>query len=299
MRLGGGVTVKKLLLAGFAVSAWIAPALAADMPVPAPAPLWTGFYIGANGGYALSMDGVIRSRGVYNICTDLAVIGCAGSIFNPPNTYGLASAQAATFNTSKNNNGGFLGGGQFGDNYQFGTSSVIGLEADLQGVFNSNHTVTLASVTPAVGFPAFPVNQTATVSSKLDYLGTLRARAGYLWTPELLLYITGGLAYGEVELNSTITQNVAAPPNFTPYTGVGSISALRFGGTVGAGLEWMLARNWSVRAEYLYVGLNTQNVTSNLVNTDHVFGGSLSSVAVVTSARFTDSIARGAVNYHF
>ncbi len=291
--------MKKLLLAGFAASAWIAPALAADMPVPAPAPLWTGFYIGANGGYALSMDGVIRSRGVYNTCSDVNVVGC-GIPPNPTyNVYGVASAAAATFNTSKNGNGGALGGGQFGYNYQFGTSSVIGLEADLQGLFNSQHSVTSGSVTQVAAFPGFPVVQTATVSSKLDYLGTIRARAGYLWTPELLLYITGGLAYGEVELNSNITQNVPNFPNFTPYSATGSISALRFGGTVGAGLEWMLMRNWSVRAEYLYVGLNTQNVTSNLINTDHVFGGSLSSVAVITSARFTDSIARGAINYHF
>ena len=63
--------------------------------------------------------------------------------------------------------------------------------------------------------------------------------------------------------------------------------------------RWMIAQNWSVRGEYLYVGLGTANVNSTLVNTDHINGGSLSTTAVVTSARFNENIARGALNYHF
>jgi outer membrane immunogenic protein len=303
--------VKKLLLAGFAVSALIAPAIAADMPVPAePVAIWTGFYLGVNAGYALSTNGSVNSVGLPNNCTDVATVACTGlpGIF-PINGYGQASAAAATFSTPTSRSGGFLGGGQFGYNYQLGTSSVIGLEADLQAMTGSKHSTTFGSVTQVPSFPGFPqtpITQTATVSTKLDFLGTIRARAGYLWTPGLLLYITAGLAYGETELSSSITQNVpGGPPGapfFTPYTGVGSSSTVRFGGAAGAGLEWMLARNWSVRAEYLYVGLTNRgaaDVTSTLVNIDHVFGGSLSSATVLTSARFNENIARGAVNYHF
>ena len=167
----------------------------------------------------------------------------------------------------------------------------------------SNHSTTFGSVTPVTGFPANPIVQTATVGTKLDFLGTIRARAGYLWTPEFLLYITAGLAYGETEVSSSITQNVVGgAPIFTPYTAAGSSSTVRFGGAIGAGFEWMLARNWSVRGEYLYVGLDSRGAASlntNLINVDHVFGGSLSSVNVLTSARFNENIARGAVNYHF
>jgi outer membrane immunogenic protein len=297
--------VKKLLLAGFAVSALSAPAIAADMPVPAaPVATWTGFYVGANAGYALSNTSV-NGVGLPNNCTAAVNIGCIGLPgFVGTNVYGLTSAQAATFSTPSSQNGGFLGGGQFGYNYQLGTNSVIGLEADLQAMANNNHAFTFASSTTVPGtavpgFQGFPVNQTATVSTKLDFLGTIRARAGYLWTPEFLLYITAGLAYGEAELNSTITQNTLG---FAPYTAVGSSSNVRFGGAIGAGLEWMLFRNWSVRAEYLYVGLDNrgaETANSALINRDVVNGGNLSSVTVLTSARFNENIARGAVNYHF
>jgi hypothetical protein len=61
----------------------------------------------------------------------------------------------------------------------------------------------------------------------------------------------------------------------------------------------MIAQNWSVRGEYLYVGLGTASVNSTLVNVDHINTGNLSSTAVVTSARFNENIARGALNYHF
>jgi outer membrane immunogenic protein len=279
----------------------IAPAIAADMPVPAaPIVTWTGYYVGANAGYSLSTNSSVNSVGIPNVCTATGNVGCAGSNSNPPNIYSQVSAQAADFSTpSGGRNGGFIGGGQFGYNYQFGTSTVVGLEADLQAVTGSSHSSTLVSSTPVTGFPGVPVNQTATVSTKLDYVGTIRARAGYLWTQNFLLYFTAGLAYGKAEINSSITQSVAGPPQFTPYSATGSDSNVRFGGAIGAGLEWMIAQNWSVRGEYLYVGLGTASVNSTLINVDHVNGGNLSSVAVVTSARFNENIARGALNYHF
>jgi outer membrane immunogenic protein len=292
--------VKRLLLAGFAASALIAPAIAADMPVPAaPVVTWTGFYVGGNAGYALSTNSSVNSVGLPNPCTATGNVGCAGlPNFNPPNAYSLSAAQAATFSTPSGRNGGFIGGGQVGWNYQFGSNTVVGFEADLQTLTGSSHSFTSVSATPAPTFPGFPVNQTATVSTKLDFIGTVRARAGYLWTQNFLVYITAGLAYGEAEINSNITQSVVAP-GFTPYSAVATDSNVRFGGAIGAGLEWMIAQNWSVRGEYLYVGLGTANVNSTLVNTDHINGGSLSTTAVVTSARFNENIARGALNYHF
>jgi outer membrane immunogenic protein len=292
--------VKKLFLAGFAVSAMIAPAIAADMPVPAaPVVTWTGYYVGGNAGYALSTNSSANSVGIPNVCTALSDIGCTGSVFTTANIYSQTSAQAATFATSSGRSGGFIGGGQFGYNYQFGSNGVVGLEADLQAMTGSSHSSTVVSTTPVPGFVGFPINQTATVSTKLDYVGTIRARAGYLWTPNFLLYFTAGLAYGEAEINSSITQSVTGPPQFTPYSGAGTGSNLRFGGAIGAGLEWMIAQNWSVRGEYLYVGLGTATVNSTLINVDHINGGNLSSTAVVTSARFNENIARGALNYHF
>jgi outer membrane immunogenic protein len=292
--------VKRLFLAGFAVSAMIAPAIAADMPVPAaPIVTWTGYYVGANAGYSLSTNSSVNSVGIPNPCTALADVGCTGSVFNPANVFSQTSAQAATFTTPSGRSGGFIGGGQFGYNYQFGANSVLGLEADLQAMTGSSHSFTLVSATPVTGFPGVPINQTATVSTKLDYVGTIRARAGYLWTQNFLIYVTAGLAYGEAEINSSITQSVAGPPQFTPYSGAGTDSNLRFGGAIGGGIEWLIAQNWSVKAEYLYVGLGTANVNLSLVNVDHINTGNLSSTAVATSARFNENMVRGGLNYHF
>ena len=301
-KFGGGVTVKKLLLAGLATSALIAPAMAADMPIPAaPVITWTGFYLGVNGGWGMGINNSVQSVGSPSQCTDLGSIGCFGAVGIPGNTYTGISAQAATFSTPANRNGGFLAGGQFGYNYQTTANTVVGLEADLQASGN-NHTFTFASSTANPFFPGFPVNQTATLTTKLDFLGTIRARGGYLWDPNFLTYITAGLAYGEIELSSTITQNVpGGAPEFTPYTAVGTSKVVRFGGTIGAGFEWMVVPNWSVRAEYLYIGLdkNTQTVNSTLVNSSHAGNGSLSAATVITSARFDENVVRGGVNYHF
>jgi outer membrane immunogenic protein len=296
--------VKKLLLAGLATSALIAPAMAADMPVPAaPTTTWTGFYLGVNGGWGLLADGSVRSVGAPNNCSDVASPGCFFfPVFN--NIYSNASAAAATFSTPKNGNGGYFAGGQFGYNYQTTATTVVGLEADLD-VAGQNHTFTFNSVTQVPGFPLNPIGQTATVSTKLDFLGTVRARGGYLWDPNFLTYITAGLAYGEIELTSRITQNVLStiplppPVEFTPYTGVGTSKVVRFGGTIGAGVEWMVIPHWSVRAEYLYLSLGLPTVNSVLTNPSHFGNGNLSSATVITSARFDDNIVRGAVNYHF
>jgi outer membrane immunogenic protein len=298
--------VKKLLLAGLATSALIAPAMAADMPVPAaPTVTWTGFYIGVNGGWGMSIDNSVHSVGSPSQCTDIGIPACAGNVPPPngipANTYSGISAQAATFSTPSNTNGGFLGGGQFGYNFQATEKWVVGLEADLQATGGS-HTFTFTGVTANPFNPGFPVNQTATLTTKLDFLGTIRASGGYLWDPNFLTYVTAGLAYGEIELSSTITQNVSmGAPEFTPYTAVGTSKVVRFGGTIGAGVEWMVMPHWSVRAEYLYVGLdkNTQTVNSTLLNSSHFGNGSLSAATVVTSARFDENIVRAGVNYRF
>jgi outer membrane immunogenic protein len=186
----GEVAVKKLLLAGFAVGALVAPAFAADMPVPvAPVANWSGFYVGANGGYFQGVNNDVNVVGLPNPCNSPAA-GC----LTPPN-YSNTSGLAATFDTPAKQKG-VLYGGQIGLNSQIVPKIVVGIEADLRGVSNNNDGVTVGSVTPNANFPLSPVVQSATVSSKLDYLGTIRARAGYLVTPSFLFYITGGLAYG-------------------------------------------------------------------------------------------------------
>jgi outer membrane immunogenic protein len=288
--------VKKLLLAGFAVGALVAPAFAADMPVPvAPVANWSGMYVGVNGGYFEGANNAVNVVGLPNPCS-APVAGC----LTPPN-YSNTSGLAATFNTPAKQKG-VLYGGQIGLNSQIVPKIVVGVEADLQGVSNNNDSVTLGSVTPNANFPASPVVQSATLSSKLDFLGTIRARAGYLVTPSFLFYITGGLAYGKTEFSTSITQNcnntiAPIPCGSGPYAAAATDSLLRFGGTIGGGVEWLITQNWSVKAEYLYVGLGTSTVNFNLINP--LAGLNFSSATVVSSTHFSENLARAGLNYHF
>jgi outer membrane immunogenic protein len=304
--------VKKLLLAGFAFGAWVAPAFAADMPVPVAPPVltWSGLYVGVNGGYFEGVNNTVSVVGLPNPCNS-PTAGCqinpdgttgpafgTGGSSNPYQgpTYSNTSGLAATFDTPARQKG-VLYGGQIGLNSQIVPKFVVGLEADLQGISNNNDAVTVRSATPNANFPGFPVTQTATVSSKLDYLGTIRARAGYLITPSFLFYITGGLAYGKTEFSTSIAQNVNSPLLAGPYAAAATDSLLRFGGTIGGGLEWLVTQNWSVKAEYLYVGLGTSSVNFTLINP--LAGLNFSSATVVSSTRFSENLVRAGLNYHF
>jgi outer membrane immunogenic protein len=138
------------------------------------------------------------------------------------------------------NNACFTAGGQAGYNYQI-NKFVIGLETDFNynGIDQSGHVDS-----------AF----TRTVTQKVDYFGTLRPRVGVTPTDKLLVYATGGLAYGDVHSSSNI---LFTTPVLDHY--IGSNSSLQTGWAAGGGIEYALSRNWSVKAEYLEVDLGSQS----------------------------------------
>lgn len=119
------------------------------------------------------------------------------------------------------------------------------------------------------------------------WLGTTRARAGVTFFPSLLVYATGGLAYGDASFSvHNSSANVPTPINFTATQ-----SHTRFGYTVGGGIEYALFDGWSVRGEYLYYDLGVSNVT-----TQFSFGGGSTATYKVWE---NGHILRGAVNYRF
>jgi outer membrane immunogenic protein len=89
----------------------------------------------------------------------------------------------------------------------------------------------------------------------MDWFGTLRARIGV--TPfadqRMLVYITGGLAYGRVETDHSL-EVAGANAGYR-----GSSSGWELGGTVGGGLEWAMGRGWTLKAEYLYYDLGDRD----------------------------------------
>jgi outer membrane immunogenic protein len=119
--------------------------------------------------------------------------------------------------------------------------------------------------------------------------------------PNLLLYVTGGLAYGGVKSSTTINQanTIADVP---VHTTSGSFSDNRAGYTVGGGGEWMFLSKWSLKAEYLYYDLGSANYgTGNiLVDVGDTFlpGFGIAAIGTSTRVHFNGNLARVGLNYH-
>lgn len=252
--------MNRVLLTGVTLIALtaVAPAIAADLsaapaykaPPMVPAYNWTGFYVGANIG---------------------------GSFGNADTSVALAGLAAGTsFNMD-----GVVGGGQIGYNWQNGPW-VWGLEADFQGTSQSGSGSASQTVNIFVD-PAVTGNLAYT--EKLPWFGTVRGRLGFTPANRWLVYATGGLAYGEVDTNSTLTDS--APT----ITSVGnSFNNTRTGWTVGGGVEAALWGNWTGKLEYLYVDLGS---VSNTFTGLGVF------TPVTISSHVTDNIVRVGLNYRF
>ena len=272
-----------------------AAASAADLSRPAPAPIytkapmiapysWTGFYAGVQAGYGWT-------NGDVDTASTSIVSDPDTTSFRVATANAGAAAAALDFNTKPK---GFLGGGTLGYNFQNG-HFVWGVETDLSWA-DIKGTATAAAIAPIVDSSRV-LNSSGTAEQKIDAFGTLRARLGFLPTDKLLIFGTGGLAYGHVESHTNIAE--AIPNTLLAVTNaIGSASAWRAGWTAGAGLEYAFAPRWSAKAEYLYYDLGTLNYNSTLVGT--VPGSPpFATVGVASSAEFKGSIVRGGINYKF
>jgi outer membrane immunogenic protein len=227
-----------------------------------PAYSWSGAYIGANIGYGWG-----RSSDTASL-VDLAT----------------ASLFTDTANLTMN---GVVGGVQAGFNVQM-QNWVFGAEGDFQGTNQTaNHSFTcpagtcssvLIGVLPVPG-PAVAV----TTSQQLDFFGTVRGRAGIAVVPEVLLYATGGFAYGQVDTSSNIL-GAAKQQNYD------------VGWVVGAGIEGAFGGGWSVRLEYLYLDLG--NISGQFTTGVLAPSGAVMLTQGFNS-RVTDNIVRVGVNYKF
>jgi outer membrane immunogenic protein len=136
--------------------------------------------------------------------------------------------------------GRFLGGVQGGYDYQFAPNWVMGVEAQYSWLAGGNNSGRL--------FPGGTL-----VTANTDQLGSVTGRVGYTWGPALL-YAKGGYAWRD---NNNIAVSFAGVPQ--PFTTDGSH---RDGYTVGAGLEYMFAPNWSAKVEYQYYNFGSTTLTS-------------------------------------
>ena len=240
-------------------------AFGADLATKAPASpsSWTGFYLGLNAGGAW---GDARSN--------LAVIQNNGS---DPAANGVLTAAGSTgFSPAS-----FSGGGQLGFNYQFAPRIVGGVEADWSwlGLHASRQTSPIARFAD----PAADFHEDFAIRS----LATFRARLGWLATPGLLLFLTGGAAVADVGYSQRV-HFVQVPDTSSNQ---GSVSGWRTGAVVGTGAEYAFATHWTARAEYLYATFRSADFLS--VNTfDPTY-------VLRHGADASISIGRVGVNYRF
>lgn len=225
--------------ASFAVAAFgfAQVASAADMPVKAPirpAPVmaapWTGCYIGANVGY-----------------------GWSPTRWSDPAT-GVEFAHHTA--------DGVVGGGQVGCDYQTG-NWVFGVQGMFDGAGLKSSSTNLF---------LDPTGQTID-TTKVNWFATLTGRVGYTIQPPTLLYIKGGVAWVRSKYTECCEPGGGGgggpPPGGGEIESVladGVASVTRTGWTVGGGVEHMFAPNWSVFLEYNYIGLGTDRITFQPIN---------------------------------
>jgi outer membrane immunogenic protein len=121
----------------------------------------------------------------------------------------------------------------------------------------------------------------------------LRARLGFTPIDRLLIYGTGGLAYGEVESNTNFAEATTSNVNFN--NAFGSASSWRAGWTAGAGAEFAFARHWSAKIEYLYYDLGDLNYNSTLTSSN----ATPTTIGITSTADFKGNIVRAGINYRF
>ena len=200
------------------------PTQAAATPRAVPqAVLWTGPYIGLNGGIT------------------------AGSFaYSPMEMEALKpnEPEALTQNRIRNSAAGGFFGAQIGYLYQFQNNLVIGAEADFQiGPY-------LASGTEHEISSETNTRESELGKVKTLYFGTLRARLGYAIGP-VLPYVTGGVAFGRTQ---TLFAEGEPEPGMPASASSGRTN---WGYAVGAGIEYAIAPAWRVKAEYLYTSLSS------------------------------------------
>jgi outer membrane immunogenic protein len=268
--------LNQLLLASVAVVLAFVPglALAADMPLKAPPPPlspvwdWSGFYIGINGGYGWGTN------------TNPAI-----SFTDPgPLFIGFPGYFAAGGNVMPNlRPQGFIGGGQIGYDKQF-NNIVLGIVADFDGA-NINASATNI-VTPLGGLGPLVTSQQS-LSEKLDFLGTVRAKAGVA-ANNWLFYGTGGFAYGRVK--ESISFDAPAAPLFLDNSG----STTRGGWAGGAGVSYGWS-NWELGVEWMHYDLGRVSITAPTNAPGFIIPGA----SITASERVAGNVVRGVISYKF
>jgi outer membrane immunogenic protein len=241
----------------------------APLPAPGCDYIWTGFYFGLNVGYGW---------------------GNADTHFDPlpdPATFFLLQPQ-----THDAEPGGVVGGGQIGFNWQWNKWFVVGAEADFQGSDMDGSKTVSPLFDINGGMPPDQLDSFLSTHQRTDWFGTVRGRIGFTPVCRLLIYGTGGLAYGDVHYAADTFYTFSTPTVLTHPVSFDRTSA---GWTVGGGLEYALTHHWSIKTEYLYYDLGNHGATG----LEFANGAASPPFAVHYSWETTGNIVRAGLNFKF
>jgi outer membrane immunogenic protein len=272
--------MKKFVIAGAAFAALIgSSAFAADMGLKAPAAptytppsSWSGFYIGANGGYGWSQSSTTADP-FQNFTTATPVI--------PP--FGISQQLS-----------GALAGVQLGYNYQM-SAWVLGVEGDFDGAGLNNSSQ--ATALDPLGGAGGTATDGFMAHEDIEWLATLRGRLGYTWGPSML-YVTGGGAWEGVKDSYLLSTDTARVDVYSASSGA-SITTTRSGWVVGGGWEWMINPNWIARLEYLHYDFSNSSSTVSIPVTCAGFAAGSTCGSNATSSNNSIDAVRVGLSYKF
>jgi outer membrane immunogenic protein len=195
-------------------------------------------------------------------------VGAHGSYLDTDTDYANPATPEQSFS-------GAMLGIQAGFNFDIGPNWILGLEAD----------ISWGNLDEFIRDGNF-----LTEDGQIDTSGTLRARLGYLASPDVLLYATGGLAWNELEQG--LTCPAAAAFGICAVTGAFDVrsSETFMGWVVGGGVEFQIAPKWSLKAEAMAGDYGSADYTATVP----VFGTSTTAVG-----QNLNVLVQFGVNYHF
>jgi outer membrane immunogenic protein len=262
-----------------ALAADLRPAYKAPPPAPPPVQDWSGIYVGLEGGYGWgkqnfsNFDPFFASKERLDFCFEE---NCG-----PDASIGSVSQS------------GWLFGGFVGAQKQWG-SWVLGIEADFDA------TDIKGSTTVATSFFS-ELNQQHTFNTKIDELGTVRGKVGWAFSPNWMIYGTGGLALAHVKTDFSAFNLVGDICGVSGFAGT-----TMFGWTVGAGLDykWQLDQGSAVvfGVEYLHYQFGEHSLAFGPLqqtgtNLASEFGAT--STFTIGDATQTIDVIKGRISYLF
>ena len=309
-------------------------ALAADIlrKAPPPAPVappiqdWSGIYVGVEGGggwghqdsftspFSLNPNEVEFSNAVTGFSDDESFFHDFSQFSNALN----GNRRHAAVSLGGINTSGWLFGAFFGAQKQWG-NWVLGIEADVDGGEISGSANGSANFSCGLGScpfdsdAALTLKHAASLESKMDELASLRGKIGYAWSPNWMIYGTGGAAFAHVKNTLTSAQSI----DYSEFDGffsdkciggfcvtedlaahfantfTASSSQTMLGWTIGAGIDykWQLDPGSALvfGVEYQYFNFPTQTFT---------FSGP-SGLSVALDSKETVNVVKGKISYLF